>query len=153
MLNNLYYGIASLVLLGAYSVASSATTLLIKSTTPGYSSLETAIYNSCSLDDAGLLILKAQLNGLTATQPIAHQFSLITIKKAITEAARGKVIKPKIMIADAPSNNYYAYYKKPDGKMAKVLLIEDNGQPALSIRNESSAALTLRNFMDAICRR
>lgn len=151
MLNNLRYGIASLILLGAYSVASSATTLLVKSTIPGYSLPNTALYSNCSLDDEGLLILKTQLNGLTATQAIAHQFSLATIKKAIAEAARGKIIKPKIMIADAPANNYYAYHKKFDGKMAKVLLIEDNGQSELSTRNESSAALTLRNFMDAIC--
>jgi hypothetical protein len=151
MVNCFRYGMIGLSMLAANSTAS-ATALLVKTTTPGYVMAESAMYNSCTLDDQGFLIVKSQIKGMTSRQAIPQQFSYASIKKAIAAAAKGKIKSPVVQIADAPTSNYYAYNKLATGKMAKVLLIEDGGLLEYSPRNESPSAKMLRSFMDAVCK-
>ncbi|SJM96043.1 exported hypothetical protein [Crenothrix polyspora] len=150
MLKFPYRRFISLVLCSATTVAS-ATTLLVKTTYPGYIMEEYALYTTCTLDDQGLLIKTSRLNGLSSRKAVPEQFSVANIRKAIAEAVTGTIKKPEVQIVDASSTTYHAYHRQ-GGKMTKVFLYEDNGgMPEHSTYNESSAAMRLRNFIDAVC--
>lgn len=151
MLKFPYRGFISLVLCSA-TTAASATTLLVKTTAPGYVMQEYALYTTCTLDDQGLLIKTSRLNGLSSRKAVPEQFSVANIRKAIAEAVKGTIKTPEVQIADTPSTTYQAYHRQSGGKMTKVFLYEDNGMPEHSTYNESPAAMRLRNFIDAVCK-
>jgi hypothetical protein len=140
--------IASILLVTTTAV--SATTLLIKSSSPGYVMQELALYTTCTLDDKGLVVIKNQLNGLTSKKTTILQVSFKAIKDLIAEASMGKIIRPDALI-DMQSTTYYAYQKQRYGKIKKVFLWEDYGVPEVNAYNETPSALTLRTFMDTIC--
>lgn len=151
MLKLTSHGFISSALLAA-TTAASASTLLVKTTTPGFVMQEYALYTTCTLDDQGLLIKTSRLNGLSSKKTTVEQFSVVSIRKAIADAATGTIKKPDAQIADMPSTVYQGYYKKAGGKMTKVFLYEDSGAPEQNTYNESASAMTLRNFMDAVCK-
>jgi hypothetical protein len=151
MLKFFYCGFITLLVLPA-STAVSATTLILKSSSPGFVMRESALYTTCTLDDKGLLVIKNQLNGLTAQKRTILQVGIKNIKNSIAEASGGIIKKPDTIEADRPSTTYYAYQKQRSGKLDSILLWEDNGVPTENTYNESPAALRLRNFMDALCK-
>jgi hypothetical protein len=151
MLKFTFYGYISLALFAA-SAAVSATTMLVKTTSPGYVLQEYALYTTCTLDDQGFLIKTIRLNGLSSKKTTAEQFSVVGLRKAIAEAATGTIKTPEANIADMPSTLYHAYNRLAGGKLKKVFLYEDNGAPEHSTYNESASAMALRNFIDAVCK-
>jgi hypothetical protein len=149
-----YHSFIGLMLLASASAAS-ATTLLSKTTTPGYVMPETALYTSCTLDDQGFLIMKNQINGVTSKKNVIVQVDaadIVRLRKAIDVAAKGSIKKPEMQIADAPSTTYYAYQKTSGDKLKQVFLAEDNGMSNTSTYNMAPEALMLRNFIDALCK-
>jgi hypothetical protein len=142
----------TLLILFAATTAASAATLLVKNTSPGFVMQEYAVYTTCSLDDQGMLVMTSRLNGLSSRKTVPEQFSVGSIRKAIAEAASGNIKTPERQIADTPSSTYHAYHRQSGGKVARVFLYEDNGNPDINTYNESPAAMSLRNFMDAICK-
>jgi hypothetical protein len=129
-----------------------AAPLLIRSSVPGFMMQEVALYKTCTLDDNGSLVINNRLNGLSSKNTTKLQVSVKSIKDSISSAFMGKLQRPEsIADKDKPTSAYYAYQKQRNGKLAKVLLWQDNGVPLENIYNDSSAALTLRKFMDTIC--
>lgn len=129
--------------------------LLEKNTAPGFVMPETALYTSCVLDDEGFLIMKSQINGLASKKNVAIQVDatdMTRLKNIINEAAKGSIKKPEAQVADAPSTTYYAYQKLPNGSVKKVFLVEDTGITNANTINNSPAALTLRKYIDALCK-
>lgn len=141
----------SLILLAA-TTSVSATTLMRKSTVPGFVMQEFSLYTTCTLDDKGIVTTTNQLNGLISSKAASVHVSVESLKDAITEAALGTIKKPALQIADMPVTTYVAYQKLDDVRLKRVFLYEDNGNQDNSTYNESSKALMLRNFMDALCK-
>jgi hypothetical protein len=134
------------------STAASATTLLSKTSSPGFVMSEYALQTTCTLDDQGIVTIKTQINGLSAKKTMPGQFDIASIHKKITESVSGKIKKPEMVIADLPSTVYNAYQKQTNGNIATVFLYEDNGMQEQNSYNESPSALSLRTFLDAICK-
>jgi hypothetical protein len=143
-------GFISVVLLASTAVASAAP-LMTKTISPGFVMQESALYTTCTIDDQGTVAIGTQLNGLSSKKIVHEQLSVDSIKKAISDASLGVIKVPEAQVADTSLTTYYAY-QPYNGDFKKILLWEDTGIAAANTYNESSAALTLRNFMDAICK-
>ena len=141
--------IASLLM---FSAATPATTLLSKTSWPGFVMPEYALQTTCTLDDQGIVTIKTQINGLSAKKIIPGQFAIPSIRKKIAESVSGNIKKPDMIIADLPSTVYSAYHKQSNGKIATVFLYEDNGKQEQNSYNESPGATSLRIFLNAICK-
>jgi hypothetical protein len=139
------------LLLCAVATTVSAATLLVRQSSPGYVPQELALSTTCVLDDKGVVTTKEQLGKMASKTNTSTQFSLTTIRQMIDEAATGKLKKPEFEIADAPSKTYYAFQKQADGKINKIFLYEDLGNVNNNKYNDSSAALSLKTFIDVVC--
>jgi hypothetical protein len=144
-------GFIVLVLCTATSLAS-ATTLITKTTLPGYTTLAKSLTTTCDLDDKGLVIITNVINGLTSKKTTPVQINVAGLRTLINQAELGLIKQPVIKISDSPGTLIYDAYKTVSGKVKTVFLFEDVGILIHNTTNTSSAALTLRIFMDAVCK-
>lgn len=124
--------------------------LLQKISSPGFVMSTYAISKSCTITDAGQLIMQFQLDGMNSKRSIPLQLTKASIKTKISEAALG-TLNTESFPVDVPTISYYAFQKQADNTVKKVVLYEANGGSGQKITNDSQSAVALRNFIDVNC--
>jgi hypothetical protein len=147
MLASFYRGI--IVFLSLVSMAH-AEVLLEKVKSPGFVMTSYAVSSRCTISDTGLLTTQLQLGELLSKRNTQLQLTTLKVKARIKEAALGNITTNSFPV-DAATISYRAYQKQLDGTLKQILLFEQNGGSGVESKNNTEAAITLRNFIDLNC--